>query len=366
VAAIQGFGTAVREHLVREERRLAYVAVTRARTLLLCTGYRWDDSKKARDDSEFLVAVRDACEAGAGVVECWTPKPEDADTNPLLAAGKTRLPWPYDPLGERRRALENAARLVTEMAATPVPEVVQAPMSEAVQAAMSEAVQAAMTEWDRDVDVLLTERAAREQRAHLAVALPAQLSVSQLVTLHRDPDALALQLRRPMPMPPAPLARRGTAFHAWLEQRFSSLRLLDIDELPGSADPDAAPDSEFLALQQAFLGSHWASRDPVEVEVPFELVVGDTIVRGRMDAVFADDDGGFTVVDWKTGRRPSGADAQAAAVQLAAYRMAWADLTGTDVGRVRAVFCYLRDGGDHAPSDLLDREGLLRLLESVG
>ena len=167
-----------------------------------------------------------------------------------------------------------------------------------------------------------------------------------------------MQLRRPMPMPPAPLARRGTAFHAWLEQRFSSPRLLDIDELPGSADVDAAPDSEFLALQQAFLASRWAKRDPIEVEVPFELVVGDTVVRGRMDAVFADADGGFTVVDWKTGRRPRGDEAVAAAVQLAAYRLACADLNGVDVGRVRAVFCYLRDGGDYSPSDLLDRDGI--------
>jgi DNA helicase-2/ATP-dependent DNA helicase PcrA len=96
--------------------------------------------------------------------------------------------------------------------------------------------------------------------------------------------------------------------------------------------------------------------------VPFELVVGDTVVRGRMDAVFADPDGGYTVVDWKTGRRPRGEEAVAAAVQLAAYRLAWADLNGVDVERVRAAFCYLRDGGDYAPSDLLDRDGIARLL----
>ena len=355
VAAIEQFKADVETHLLSEERRLAYVAVTRARGLLLCTGYRYDETKKSRDTSDFLAAVAQACEAGAGVVECWIDKPGDAEPNPVLAAGKARSPWPYDPLGERRAALEAAASLVAEMA-------------DAGREELDDAVALAMREWDRDVEVLLTERAAREHKARLDVALPKQLSVSQLVTLRRDPAELALQLRRPMPMPPAPLARRGTAFHAWLEQRFSSLRLVDIDELPGSADTEAAPDAEFLALQQAFLASHWAGRDPVEVEVPFELVVGDTIVRGRMDAVFADPDGGFTVVDWKTGRRPAGADAQAAAVQLAAYRLAWADLHATELDRVRAVFCYLRDGGaagDHAPSDLLDRDALLSLLRSV-
>lgn len=348
LAEIARFAESVKEHLTREERRLAYVAVTRAKSMLLCTGYRWDDIKSARGDSAFLTAVRDACEAGSGVVECWTPLPDEGAPNPLLAAGKPTAPWPFDPLGPRRPALEEAASLVSLASDDDL------------------LVAAAMREWDRDVELLLAEREAREQRARLEVALPRQLSVSQLVSLRRDPAELAMQLRRPMPMPPAPLARRGTAFHAWLEQRFSSPRLVDVDELPGSADDDAAPDSEFLALQQAFLALPWAQRDPVEVEVPFELVVGDTVVRGRMDAVFADSDGGFTVVDWKTGRRPRGDDAVAAAVQLAAYRLAWADLAGVDVGVVRATFCYLRDGGDYSPSDLLDREGIQGILESIG
>jgi DNA helicase-2/ATP-dependent DNA helicase PcrA len=350
LAAIEVFKADVAEHLLTEERRLAYVAVTRARSVLICTGYRWDDTAKPRQDSPFLAAVRDACEAGAGTVEVWTPPPGDDEVNPLLAQGKARAPWPADPLGDRRVSVEAAARLVASMA------------GDADQ--IDASVRAAMREWDRDVEVLLTERA--ERRAGAEVALPRQLSVSQLVTLRRDPGELARQLRRPMPAAPAPLARRGTAFHAWLEQRFGSSQLLDVDELPGSADADAAPDAELEALQQAFLASPWAARRPLDVEVPFELVVGDTVVRGRMDAVFADPDGGFTIVDWKTGRRPSGADAAAAAVQLAAYRLAWADLSGTDLSRVRATFVYLRDGaghGDYSPADLLDRDGLSDLLQ---
>jgi DNA helicase-2/ATP-dependent DNA helicase PcrA len=240
------------------------------------------------------------------------------------------------------------------------------PATAAVRAALNApAVRAAMKEWDRDVEVLLTERALREQRTRLDVAMPQHLSVSQLVMLRRDPGELARQLRRPVPSAPAPLARRGTAFHLWLEQRFGSPRLLDLDEVPGSADADAAPDVQLAALQQAFLASAWAARDPVEVEVPFELVVDDIVVRGRMDAVFRDDDGGFTVVDWKTGRRPAGDEAAAAAVQLAAYRLAWADLTGTDIARVHAAFFYLRDGATVAPAELLDRAGLVALLRSL-
>ena len=49
---------------------------------------------------------------------------------------------------------------------------------------------------------------------------------------------------------------------------------------------------------------------------------GDTVVRGRIDAVFADPDGGATVVDWKTGEPPRGPEAmRQAAVQLAVYRL---------------------------------------------
>jgi DNA helicase-2/ATP-dependent DNA helicase PcrA len=188
--------------------------------------------------------------------------------------------------------------------------------------------------------------------------------VSQLVALRRDPDELARRLRRPLPARPAPLARRGTAFHAWLEQRWSAQTLLDVDELPGAAD-EGADDADFLALRAAFEASEWADRTPHEVEVPFDMAVGPTMLRGRMDAVFADADGGWTVVDWKTGARPSGADAIAAAVQLAAYRLAWARLQGIGdarVGEVRAAFHYVRTGDTVAPADLLDADGLRELI----
>ena len=353
VEAIKRFAESAKAHLLREERRLAYVAVTRARSMLICTGYRWDDTQKPREVSAFLAAVHEVCDGGRGEVDCWTELPPDGTPNPMHELGPATATWPLDPLAVRRPAVEAAAVLVDSMA------VELGTLDGAL------ALTTAIDEWSRDVDVLLSERAARTQRARLDVALPRQLSVSQLVTLRRDPDELARQLRRPLPAAPAPLARRGTAFHLWLEQRFSSPRLLDLDEVPGSGDADVAPDADLHALQQAFLATSWADRDPVEVEVPFELVIDDIVVRGRMDAVFRDSDGGFTVVDWKTGRRPSGSDARAAAIQLAAYRLAWADLTATALAGVRAVFCYLRDSETVAPSDLLDRDGLVELLRSV-
>ncbi|MCA1677420.1 MAG: PD-(D/E)XK nuclease family protein, partial [Actinobacteria bacterium] len=217
--------------------------------------------------------------------------------------------------------------------------------------------------WDREIDVLLAERAAR--RGPQRVTLPAHLSVSQLVELAADPAALAERLRRPLPYPPNPMARRGTAFHAWLERRFGSTRLIDLDELPGAADEGAAPDSELIALQEAFLAGEWAARSPHEVEVPFETVVDGIGLRGRMDAVFADPDGGWTVVDWKTGALPEPERLSAVGVQLAAYRMAWSALSGAPPEQVRAAFHYVRHDHTLRPVDLLDENGLRDLLRSI-
>jgi DNA helicase-2/ATP-dependent DNA helicase PcrA len=117
-------------------------------------------------------------------------------------------------------------------------------------------------------------------------------------------------------------------------------------------------------LQQKFEASEWASREPLDVEVPFEMVIGDRLVRGRMDAVFRTADGD-EVVDWKTGSPPSGAEAQFVAVQLAAYRLAWAALEEVPLETVSAAFHYVSAGVTVRPADLLDATGLAALLEQV-
>jgi DNA helicase-2/ATP-dependent DNA helicase PcrA len=401
VAAVGTFARDWREYDEREERRLAYVAVTRPRRLLLASGYWWGDGvKRPRGPSVFLEEVRAACDEGAGVVDVWTPEPAPGATNPS-AEMVPSAEWPQDPLGLRRPAMAAAADLIRRMIADPEasaaeafadlaarePEVaaraglaadlVGLPSAEPperdeirqVAAAADERAEAEdpdITRWRREATLLLAEREERARRdGPLEVALPPHLSVSQLVVLRRDPQALARSLRRPLPQRPAPYARRGTAFHAWLEQRFGSARLIDVDELPGAADDDAAGDEELLALQEAFLTGEWADRTPVEVEVPFATTIGGVVVRGRMDAVFTEPGHRYDVIDWKTGRRPSGAEADAAAVQLAAYRIAWAALAGVPVIRVRAGFHYVREQVTVRPADLLDAEQLAALVEQV-
>jgi hypothetical protein len=71
-----------REHDEREERRLAYVAVTRPRRLLLCSGYWWGDGvKRPRGPSVFL--TRSARRARRRrTVDVWAPEPPPGATNP--------------------------------------------------------------------------------------------------------------------------------------------------------------------------------------------------------------------------------------------------------------------------------------------
>jgi DNA helicase II / ATP-dependent DNA helicase PcrA len=288
--------------------------------------------------------------------------------------------WPQDPLGVRRPAMAAAADLIRRMIAQPTPDAARA-FADLIEQEPEVAARAGLAaelvgmpesgdpdleRWRREADLLLAEREERARRdGPIEVALPGHLSVSQLVVLRRDPLALARSLHRPLPQRPTPHARRGTAFHAWLEQRFGSARLIDVDELPGAADDDAAGDEELTALQDAFLTGEWADRTPVEVEVPFATTIGGVVVRGRMDAVFSEPGNRYDVIDWKTGRRPTGAEAEAAAVQLAAYRIAWASLAGVPLNRVRAGFHYVREQVTVRPVDLLDDAELRAMIEEL-
>lgn len=194
----------------------------------------------------------------------------------------------------------------------------------------------------------------------MAVDLPAHLSTSQLVSLARDREAFALDLRRPMPQPPQVAGRRGTAFHAWVEEHYAHAGLVDVLELPGSADEDLG-DTDLVDMQGHFLDSEWADRVPLDVELSLETLVGGHAIRGRVDAVFADEDGGVTVVDWKTGRPPKGGEAQVRAVQLSAYRIAYSRWRGVDPDLVRGAFFYAASGETVRP-EMLPEEALLEII----
>ncbi|MFF9242079.1 UvrD-helicase domain-containing protein [Streptomyces sp. NPDC014801] len=218
--------------------------------------------------------------------------------------------------------------------------------------------------WDRDLDAL-TGELLRARDAVTDVPLPASLTASQLLRLAADPDGFAQELARPMPRPPQPAARRGTRFHAWVETRFEALKLplLEPDELPGS-DAEIADEHDLEALKEAFERTEYAHRTPYRVEEPFQLSLAGRVIRGRIDAVYKDGDGEdatYEIVDWKTNRRRD-----ADPLQLAVYRLAWAERQGVPVESVTAAFLYVRTGQVVRPGDLPDRAALERLLTSEG
>jgi DNA helicase-2/ATP-dependent DNA helicase PcrA len=389
-ASLESFAQGCAARDLSEERRLMYVAATRAAYFLGCSGYWWGEGGSSRlGPSPFLEEVR---RSGAAQVRVWTDEPDPDTENPLLATVET-ADWPATPAGRNYEAVREAATMVETglarlasspppphdpagspltPAASPTPAVSPTPVASLAPAAASltPADQALAAAWELDAGLLLAERAQRRGEGPTRVVLPARLSVSSLVALARDPDELARQVRRPMPRPPARQARRGTAFHQWLEQRYGQQMLIDDNALFGPDDgvlDDEAAAGDLAALRARFERGEWADRWPQAVEVPFETLVGDRLVRGRIDAVFADaPGGGYDVVDWKTGRPPvSAADRHAVSVQLAAYRLAWAALSGTPVSEVRAAFYYVAHDRTVRPADLLDEAGLAALIDQV-
>ncbi|MFJ4630812.1 UvrD-helicase domain-containing protein [Streptomyces sp. NPDC088847] len=218
----------------------------------------------------------------------------------------------------------------------------------------------AIASWDRDLDAL-TGELLRARRGVTDVPLPASLTATQLLLLAADPDALAQELARPLPRPPQPAARRGTRFHAWVESRFEELTLpmLEPDELPGS-EAEIADERDLEELKDAFERTEYARRTPYRVETPFQLAIAGRVVRGRIDAVYKEGDGDeatYEILDWKTSRTRA-----ADPLQLAIYRLAWAERQGVPLEAVTAAFLYVRGGEVVRPENLPDRAALERLL----
>ncbi|XVV37076.1 UvrD-helicase domain-containing protein [Streptomyces sp. CA-100214] len=220
--------------------------------------------------------------------------------------------------------------------------------------------------WDRDLDAL-TGELLRARESVTEVPLPASLTASQLLDLAADPDGFAQELARPMPRPPRPAARRGTRFHAWVEARFEplTLPLLEPGELPGD-DAEIADEQDLEFLKEAFERTEYARRTPHRVEAPFQLTLAGRVVRGRIDAVYKEGDGTtatYEIVDWKTSRSRT-----ADPLQLALYRLAWAEQQRVPLESVTAAFLYVRTGEVVRPDRLPDRAALENLLlaEPVG
>jgi DNA helicase II / ATP-dependent DNA helicase PcrA len=324
-----------------EERRLAYVALTRAERSLTVSGHWWGPAQKtARGPGPFLEEIRTWCDDHGGHVDVWVDPPADGAANPML--DDRSVAWPPALDEARAAAIADAARDVQAARSASLPTI-----------GLTSAEAADVESWDADIAALLDE--ARRLRAPLAVRVPEDLSATALMRLAEDPDGYALELARPMPRQPHPAARRGTDLHAWIEGQYAVQTLFDLESLDGADEIEV--DAELAELRAAFLRTPYASRAPIAVEEPFALSLGGRVIRGRIDAVFASPEGRVEVVDWKSGGRGSTSD-----IQLAVYRLAWSEMTGVPLDRIDAAFVLVRTGEVVRPERLLDREDLERLL----
>ncbi|MFE7602461.1 UvrD-helicase domain-containing protein [Streptomyces sp. NPDC057494] len=410
--ALTSFKNEMRDHQHTEELRLGYVTFTRPRSLLLGSAHWWGPAqKKPRGPSDFLRTLYDHCAAGHGEIEAWADEPEKDAENPSLTEQGRDQAWPLplddEALQRRREAAEavttrlwayapqdgteepRTARTAPDLP-DPEPEdlwpdeeepvwdeealpedthkdAVPAPREEArppePYGELTPEDSRTIASWDRDLTALTTEL--RRARATTRdVVLPAYLSASQVLRLAADPDGFAQELARPMPKAPQPAARRGTRFHAWVESRFEELPLpfLGPEELPGGEDfagePEILDERDLDELKEAFARTPYAHRTPYRVEVPVHLSLAGRVVRGRIDAVYRDPEtGAYEIVDWKTSRERS-----ADPLQLAIYRLAWAEQHGLAPEEVAAAFVYVRTGEVARPSRLPGRAGLEAIL----
>lgn len=339
-----------------EERRLAYVAVTRTRDELLLTGSFWATQKTPRQPSPYLREL-----AQAGLVDgALLPAAPEHEQNPLADRVET-VRWPLDPLGRRRDAVEAAASAVRQAAEGPTGAGIADPLR-------------------RELDLLLEERR-RRQLGPAGAAIPARVPASRFKDYVDDAAAVAEELRRPMPQRPYRATRLGTLFHRWVEHRATGeLEAETIDALDGHAlderlwsDDESTLVDESSArlheLQATFSRSEWGDRKPDAVELELHLPIGEHVFVCKLDAVYrvdpASELGGrgirYQVVDWKTGKAPRDArDLELKQTQLALYRLAYASWAGVPAEQIDACFYFVEDDRVIRPEAIFDEAELRR------
>ncbi|MCU1479956.1 MAG: ATP-dependent helicase [Subtercola sp.] len=353
-ASKAAFSAQIVDQFADEQRRLIYVAVTRARESLLLSGSFWSTQLQPRRPGLFL---RELAEHGLIDADALPDAPRH-DENPLPAI-QLLVPWPLDPLGSREPHVRAAADAV--LSADP----------------------SAPNAWTHDIDLLLAERRSLLEEQQLGI--PTRVAASRFKDYVTDAEGVARQLRRPMPERPYRQTRLGTRFHSWVENRYSmtggseqldaALAELDgadevddrltFDESPDTAAPDLEDEAALAALQATFETSPWASVAPEEVEVEIHLPLGDNIVICKIDAVFKRGER-YEVVDWKTGRPPTDADdLEVKQLQLALYRLAYAKWRGIDPDLIDAAFYFVGVDQIIVPQRLYSEAELLELWKST-
>ncbi|GAA4911288.1 ATP-dependent DNA helicase [Nesterenkonia rhizosphaerae] len=388
----QPYPLALRAFREEEERRLAYVAVTRAEDELILTGARFVSTNKSpREPSRYLLEAAESL----GLQQQLQQQIEAAQAQESNDAAHTYYvaTWPYEHLDgpridreirdEEGEVVQPRQPAVAEPTHQQPPSAVIRQAAELVTAGLhgngepekpapsSSAVQEQISLWKQEADFILGRR--RMAAAPSDELTASQLTATHLVGLAENPERISRQLRRPIPQEPKTALRRGTAVHAWLEERFGSTE----KTLPGfedlGLDDSLVQTFELDRLRELFAASSnpWAERNAFDVELSFAVPLAGRTIRGQIDAIFglAADGRELTVndrkdwygrptaernalmqecswhlVDWKTGRAPRGdKDLEHKLIQLAVYKHAFTTIFGVARDQVEVSLYYLEE-----------------------
>ncbi|HYZ90797.1 MAG TPA: ATP-dependent DNA helicase [Actinomycetota bacterium] len=328
---MRAFRDALKLRAEQDERRLFYVGVTRARSRLYCTAAHWYASEEtAKGPSVFLDELLD--ESNSDLVDV-IPGHLDApaeETNPVVESMRERLVWPppaFDdrahPWIERLDAILDGRKSAEDVLA-------------------SQDARALFAEHVTVIEALEAERAEepplRERRS-----LPATSAVRIAEGTSSLDDVL-----HPLPQRPTTAQRLGTEVHAWIEELHRGL--VGLAEEEALDDASLPPDPETVELlKRNFLAQGYHERTPYllasgepATELPFTLKIGNDLVRGRIDAVYAHPDGTIEIVDFKTGGVP-----ETGFGQLELYAEAL-NVLGIVTGEVKLTYAYLRTGAEES------------------
>ena len=317
---LKAFRSALRERGLEEERRLCYVALTRARDLLVVSSAYWYEGPSLpHQPGRFYreVVTNEVAEE--------LPGDELPEVSPLIEVRRERAKeWP------RRARPDDADELFPEgwhRAAVDAGEDPSSVEWRALQTLEGGELREYRTQVTEDVErAELIERRTRSERRP---APPTTLSVTGLLDYARCPKLFFWSQVRPLPRKPNPAARLGSEVHRWIElQSRGQATLLDEDELPDlSPDERLGTPGKAGSLGDTFRASRFAGTVPLFTERPFLLYVDGFVVGGRIDAVFGTPEGEWEVVDYKTGRVPTN-EGPLFGLQLDLYALACVEVFG--------------------------------------
>jgi DNA helicase-2/ATP-dependent DNA helicase PcrA len=327
-------------HALEGERRLCYVALTRARDVLVVSHAYWYTGPQTPYAAGIFfdeVSASDACE----VLEAE----EMPQENPTIAATAERTQaWP----GPARS--DDSDDLFPEGWHRAASDIAGGTLDPGARASALGAKGSATFEGRLALDLERAELIRERVRPQPRPPAPDALSVTSLIDWFRCRKLFYWSVIRPLPRRPSNAARLGSEVHRWIElQSRGQTSLLDLE---GFEAPDLSLEERALeerggtepskqaTLRAAFAGSRFADTTPLFIERPFLLRVDGVVVRGRIDAIFGDADGRWEVVDYKTGRVPEG-DAPLLGLQLDLYALACIDIWGKRPDDLTLTFFYL-------------------------